>query len=324
VEALSALDQIESYRHLFTDIGLWTPYIEEVCRRHGLSPAGPVSIGVPGTYPAFIVGGRWLIKFFGRLFEGEQSFKAEREAGRLTALDPAIPAAQILASGELGGPGWPWPYLVFTYVPGKSLGEQLDQVSFRDRLRIAREMGELVRRLHALPLAGSAVFPNHYSGYIEFLETQRAACQRSQRGWGTLPARLLAQIERFIPRPQQLVNTLRPPHLIHADLTLDHLLGSITGGHWKTLALIDFGDSMTGDLLYELAALHLDLFQADRRLLYAFLESYGLPPEEWAGLPRRALAMALLHRFDVFAGLPGGMLEADSLDELAQRLWGLP
>lgn len=242
----------------------------------------------------------------------------------MAALDPTIPTAQIYAAGELGGPGWPWPYLVFTYIPGKSLGEQIEQVSAADRLRIAREMGELVRRLHALPLTGSPVFPDHYTDYLGFLAAQRAACQNNHRGWGTLPARLLAQLERFIPDPEKLVNIHRPPYLIHADLTLDHLLGKIVDERWQTLALIDFGDAMTGDLLYELAALHLDMFRADRRLLSAFLDRYGLSPEERADLPRRALAMALLHQFNVLAGLPGELLAVDSLVELAQRVWGLP
>jgi hygromycin-B 7''-O-kinase len=39
--------------------------------------------------------------------------------------------------------------------------------------------------------------------------------------------------------------------------------------------LIDFGDAMVGDLHYELAALHLDLFDCDKRLLRQFLDHYG-------------------------------------------------
>lgn len=324
MEPLTALDQIESYRRLFTDANLWAPYVTEVCHRHKLTPCGPIYTGVPGTYPTFIVGEHWVVKFFGRLFEGGQSFMAEREAGRLVAQDPAIPAARICAAGELGGPNWPWPYLVFTYIPGRSLGEQIGLVSYPDRLRIAGEMGALIRRLHELPLVDSLVFPNRHTEHLQFLENQHANCLHNHRAWGTLPAHLLNQIEAFLPTPAQLIDTCRPPHLIHADLTLDHLLGKIVDGHWKTLALIDFGDAMTGDLLYELAALHLDLFQTDPRLLGVFLDHYGLPAEERANLPRRAMAMALLHQFDVLAALPAELLVSDSLDALAQRLWTLP
>ena len=61
---------------------------------------------------------------------------------------------------------------------------------------------------------------------------------------------------------------------------------------------------MTGDLLYELAALHLDLFAGDPRLLAAFLDAYGLPAAQRADLPRKALATALLHRSTCLPGCP--------------------
>ncbi len=56
--------------------------------------------------------------------------------------------------------------------------------------------------------------------------------------------------------------------------------GSWDGERWQTWALVDFSDARVGDLLYELVALHIDLFQLDTRLLRAFLEAYGSP---WQG-----------------------------------------
>ncbi|MBE0699083.1 MAG: phosphotransferase, partial [Anaerolineaceae bacterium] len=130
------------------------------------------------------------------------------------------------------------------------------------------------------------------------------------------------QIEKFLPPLETLVDHNRPVHLIHSDLTRDHLLGQVVEGRWQTLGLIDFGDAMTGDLLYELAALHLDLFRGDRRLLSTFLAAYGLNPAERSGLARKALATALLHQFNVFGGLPPEMLQVKTLEALAETLWG--
>ncbi len=321
---LDILEDLEGYRQHFTDVALWTPYVREVCRRHGLSPCQQVRVGVPGTCPAFLVEDRWVVKFFGRLFEGGESYQVEREAARLVQSDPAIRVARAAASGELGGPGWPWPYLVFEFIQGRSIGEVWEQVSISDRLRAAREVGELARRLHNLPLEGQEVFPNTWHSYRAFLEAQRQTCVQNQRGWGTLPARLVDQIDAFLPPVETLVDAACAPHLIHADLTRDHLMGRLEEGRWNTLALIDFGDAMTGGLLYELVALHLDLFHGDRRLLAEFLDAYGLPPAGRAVLPRKALAVTLLHRFDVLSCLPAHMLEADSLDELAQSVWEVP
>jgi hygromycin-B 7''-O-kinase len=317
---LSALNDLNAYRRLFTDADFWTPYVQKACRRHGLD-CETVRVGMPGTCPVFLVDRRWIVKFFGRLFDGARSFAAEREAGRLVEIDPAIRTARLVASGELGESDWPWPYLIFEHIRGASIGEVWDRVSFGDRQRAAREMGDTVRRIHALPLEGSPVFPNSYESYLRFLEQQRAGVVERQRRWGHLPGHLVDQIDAFLPSLDELVDRRHPPHLIHADLTRDHLLGQLEGGRWTSLAVIDFGDARTGDLLYELSALHLDLFHGEKRLLAAFLDSYGISPTQHAGLPCKALATALLHQFDVFAGIPTSGLQAGTLAGLADLLW---
>ena len=119
-------------------------------------------------------------------------------------------------------------------------------------------------------------------------------------------------------QPQLII---KPPHLIHADLTRDHLLGRVVDGRWQSLALIDFGDAMTGDLLYELSALHLDMFRGEKRLLRAFLDAYGMTEEARAALPHQALATSLLHQFNDFEALEPGRLAARTLEELADDLW---
>jgi hygromycin-B 7''-O-kinase len=195
----------------------------------------------------------------------------------------------------------------------------MGQVPLQNRLRAARELGDTVRRIHALPLQGSPVFPNSHAPYLRFLEQQRAGVVERQRAWGSLPSHLLAGIDEFIPPPEALVDRTRSPHLIHADLTRDHLLGRLENGRWTNLAIIDFGDAMTGSLLYELCALHLDLFGSDKRLLAAFLEAYDMSTLS----PRIALATVLLHQFNMFAALPEEMLEVETLEELAERLYGV-
>jgi aminoglycoside phosphotransferase (APT) family kinase protein len=182
----------------------------------------------------------------------------------------------------------------------------------------------MIRRLHSLPLEGSAVFPNTHAAYRRFLAGQRAGLSERLRAWGSLPERLIVELEPYLPLLDELVDTRRPPHLIHADLTGDHLLGTVENDRWHTSALIDFGDARTGDLLYELSALHMDMFRGDRRLLSAFLDSYGLPVAARAGLPRRALATALLHQFDLFGGITEILNQSPSLEALAQRLFGPP
>jgi Ser/Thr protein kinase RdoA (MazF antagonist) len=121
-----------------------------------------------------------------------------------------------------------------------------------------------------------------------------------------------------------LIDRRAPVHLIHADLTADHLLGELCNGKWVTRGIIDFGDAMVGNLLYELVALHLDLFRCDKHLLGIYLDAYGVNHAFRKALPRKAMSVTLLHRFDVLVSLPPGWLkDAPTLDHLAAVLWDL-
>ncbi len=327
VDPLAALETLEGYRPGFVDLALWAPYAREVCRRHGLDPCQAVRPALPGSYPTFVVGDRWVVKLFGRLFDGAASFAAEREANRLLAGSGLLMPA-VIAEGELrdAAEGWPWPYLVFEYIAGVSIGEVWEQVSHRDRLALARQLGEVTRRLHEQPPAGSSVFPASWERYAALLERQRAELQRSHSEWRALPEALQAQLEEYVLPPAELIDRHAAPHLIHADLTANHILGRLERGRWQTLAIIDWGDAMVGNLLYELAALHLDLFRCDPRLLRAFLEAYGLDAAARRELPRRAMSVALLHQFNVLTRLQRDRPDLDgatSLEALAEGLWSV-
>ncbi len=323
---LSKLDDLEVYRRHFMDAPGWRPYVRGVCLRHRLLPCQTIRAGLPGTYPTFIVDERWVIKFFGRQFDGETAFATEREAARLLAKDGSFPAPRVLAQGWLlpGERGWPWPYLIYEFVPGISIGEVYGWVSLADQLGLARELGKMARRLHALPLDDSPLFRPSWEPYLGTLRLQARRCQENHRQWGLLPERLVDQIEAFLLPAERLLEPGAPPHLIHADLTRDHLLGRLEGGRWRTLGLIDFGDAMTGSLYYELIALHLDLFACDTRLLSAFLDAYGASEAAHPDFPRKAMCTTLLHSFNVLECVRlvrPRLFQADTLDEMASLLW---
>lgn len=322
---LARLETLDGYRRHFMDAALWRLYVIAVCDRHGLAPCERVSTGLPGTCPAFAVEERWLVKFFGRLFDGGASYAAEREANRLLSRAGLIPAPAVVAAGELfpaeaAPAGWPWPYLVYEFIPGVSIGEIWAQMDDAERLSVARTLGQLARRMHALPLAGSAVFPDSWDVYVDFLAGQAAKAPQAAREWACLSERLIAQITPYVLPPSALIDPGVRPHLIHADLNGDHLLGRLEGGRWTTLGIIDFGDAMVGSLYYEVVALHLGIFRHDRRLLRAFLDAYGLSAAARRDFPAKAMTAALLHRCNVLVDVPTPS-QFESLQQMAVRLW---
>ena len=92
--------------------------------------------------------------------------------------------------------------------------------------------------------------------------------------------------------------------MLHCDLNADHVLGGFEGERWRPVGVIDFGDAMIGDRMYDLVALHLGLFRCDKRLLRAFLDDYGSDERLRRDFARRAMSMTLLHQFDVLSDSP--------------------
>lgn len=322
--SLRLLDSYKTYSSSFMDLKIWDPFVRLVCLRHNLSIKGQIRPGLAGTYPTFIVADRWVIKFFGQLFSGATAYQAELQANKLVSRQPDILAPAVIATGDLLNEDklWRWPYLIFEFIPGMSIGEKYDQIELVDKLALARQLGEITRHLHHLNLEGSQFQARQgWKPYLEFLEDQRSKCVANHRKWNSLPEYLIMQIEDYLLPAEEIIDCGLIPSLIHADITRDHILGEIIDEHWETRALIDFGDSMIGDVFYELAALHLDLFQRDKHLLSAYLDSYDLSTHQKKDFHRKAMSVSLLHQFNVFYGLQQRLKSSDSLETLAIQLW---
>ncbi len=298
---------------------LWGLYIEYACRQCGLV-GSEIHPGLAGTFPTFIVAERWAVKLFGRLFDGATTYITELEAASLLQAEPSIPSAAIVAHGQLfdGASIWSWPYLVFEFIPGSSIGEVYGHISLANKITFATQFAEIIRRIHSLPLSGSPVFKPDWQGFSGFAARQSKTCSQIHRARGVLSTHLVNQIDAYLPPVEELVNVSVVPHLIHADLTRDHVLGRIEDGSWHTLGLIDFGDAMVGNLAYELVALHLDLFNCDKRLLRVFLDAYGLSHQEISAMVKPAMAMTLLYPFDILEWAARAFPQINHMENLEQ------
>jgi len=320
---LESFESYDFYCSHFTDLDLWRPNVIETCTRH-FQIQGNVRTGIPGTYPTFIVDDQYVVKFFGLLFEGHQAFETEREANRLLERYPSIPVPKVLASGTLLDSPPYWPYLIFTYLPGFSIAEVEERLSVEEKLFTASELGKSIRILHSIPLPVSGHFQASISSFRDLLFKLASNCCLNHRSWNSLPDKLVEEIDGYLLPVEKLIDPVSNPHLIHADLTLDHLLGRFETNSWVPLGIIDWGDAMIGNILYELVALHLDLFKGDKHLLEVFLEAYKLPSFYQEAFAQKAMTMTLLHRFDVLAApWLSYVSEARSLDDLADQLWGI-
>ena len=322
------LATVDAYRQLFLDVTYWTPYVAAICARHECIPCSSIRSGLPGTYPVFVVGERYVVKLFGELFNGGTRFPIERTMYELLATDPSIPAPSLLASGNLflDGEGWPWPYLLMEMLPGTSFGAVEEQVAYEDKNALCRWLGPVMRRIHDLKPQDSSCLHLTWETFERFMVKQRSDCRQRHRTWNTLPEHLVAQIDEYILPNTEMVDHNTSPHVLHCDLNADHVLGSFEGTTWHPNGIIDFGDAMVGDRIYDLVALHMGLFHCDKHLLHTFLQAYGFDDGLQRNFVRRAMTMTLLHEFNVleemFHAFPD-VKNVATLAELADLIWNL-
>lgn len=301
---------VPEYGARLADVDFWAPYVRVALARHGL-PAEPLQAGFVGTFPTFL-SGPYVVKLFGESFEGALRYQTELSIHQLLAAHPEVPAPALVAHGKLfedaPSPGWPWPYLVTARLWGAAWRDvALPPTAGAD---VARSLGRIVRRVHDLPPPAGRWWER------DGIAGLRAGCVERHRRWGTLPAPLVAQIDGFLAAPAPALR------LLHADLTGDHLFVQ-SGERPRLEGIIDWGDARRADPYYDLPALHLHAFRADKALLAPFLDGYGW--EIGPHFARRAMTMTLTHEFDVLSEVRTivALDDVATLDELAVRLWRL-
>lgn len=318
-----------SYRIALGEEAPYRRAVAEIARRHGLS--GPLRRYPEGACPVFAVGDRYVIKLFAppftSAFENERAILAHVE-GRLGVPTPAVAGSGVLDD---------WHYLVMTQLEGHTLREAWPTIARADQLGLARALGEVLARLHALPvdpIASAIARPD----WAAFLDDRRGRCVERQAAQGA-PEIWLGRIPAFLARFTPGGSAERsgaagapvgpgavPGHaLLHTEIMREHLLAAEVGGAWRLTGLVDFERAMIAPVEYELAAIGLFFSEGDPEVLRALLLAYGLPPASLDGaLRRRALCYALLHRYSNLAWFleclppaPG----AATFEELAEQWW---
>ena len=285
----------------------WLDAAARVLALHGL-PADPPSL-FPSGSDVVMRAGELVVKLSAPRWAAQMAH--ERAVLAMVAGGLSLRTPRVIASGDLDG----WPYTVMEFVPGVALARVWHALDLEDRVRIAREIGALLREIQALPVEDA-------SGGDPCLEKLRDSALDRAEARGASPD-WLERIEPFL-RDRNLSEV--SPVWLHTELLDEHLLVQRTDGVWHLSAVIDWADATIGHPYYELPAVAEFIFRGEPPLMRELLLAWGA--EAWSldieiGLD--LLAWGLLHQF---GSLPRmlravGPPEPGSLDELADRLYGL-
>ncbi|CAK9218145.1 unnamed protein product [Sphagnum troendelagicum] len=209
--------------------------------------------------------------------------------------------------------------------------------------------------------------PIEWQYFVRFLREQRANAMERFLEWESMPCKLLEQLESYLPEdPVVLVGGLQicdgvaemsqPPVWLHMDIMADNIqMVPFSGDNSKACSprmlqasyILDFGNVVQGDPLFELLALYVSVFKCDQVLLECFLKSYGVPLsthhsngqgldgtaicEQLTGrdstsLSYRAMCYCLLHEQDIMGAIlkhRKDLRMAASLEAVEEKLWAV-
>ncbi len=280
-----------SWGAIFTDINLWRPVVRRICQSHQLGEARAIEAGYPGSCVVFIVDRSAVVKIYPPIFAAD----FDRERIVYATLQDRLPhMPRVLAEGVYHD-RIEWPYLVFSFCPGKPIREVAHLLSENDKRVIGRQLGSLIRKLHGGPIPESLF--RSWEQWRDFLLKNRERTLRHLQQERPFSDRVVREVEQFLAGMEPVWLAERPLCLLNADLTQDHLLLLEEEGRWRVSAVIDWADAEVGVPDYEWIPLWHGLCQQDQELFRAIFAAYDPQQLLEPILGERLLAFTFLHRF---------------------------
>lgn len=270
-----------------------------------------------GTNIVFAYGDDKVIKIFPP-FHRDQ-FESEHLVLRHLEGKLSVETPKLEYEGEIYG----WPYFIISKLEGTLLETLWHNMEYSNKLVIIRELGALIREVHALPTDGLETIDCHWP---QFLAKQIANCAEQHRAKG-LPMALLQQLPAYLASIEEELPKFEKPVLLTGEYTPMNFLVNQVDGVWHISGLIDFGDAMLGLSEYDLLGPGAFLIQGDKQLLHVFLTAYGyLPHEMTEVLSHQLTALMLLHKYsnlNIQVRVPNWQNKVHGLKDLENLVWGL-
>lgn len=304
-------ESLQEFRSKIEDADFWWPYAAKILEKNNLlDQEHEPDAGVNGTFPTIIYGDV-VVKMFGYAHAWRKSFEFDRIAQAAVSRNPAIKVPKMIGEGALlEDPDEPWRYMITTKMTGEPLLHA--SLSSMEWHTLAEDLGQQFRLIHQIR---SQEIPT--AADWQNVNVTEAVKQSS------LPPHLVEQVDDYLAQLETMSHDF-----VHGDLTELHVFVENN----RLSGIIDWGDAMMMDRHYEIAKLHLDLFECDKSLLRAFLRAYDWEiTSDFAykamafSLVRQGLMLEKHHSGDVFFKLPSQFPLHDiaTLEQLATILFDI-
>jgi hygromycin-B 7''-O-kinase len=281
---LPAVDSGQALTKLLANAAIWPAALEAIRERHHLGP-GAFQRASKGSFAIFFLGDDLVVKLVANRWRSQ--YEGDRTMLPLVFGKLRVPTPQLIAAGDLDD----WGYLVMTRLPGRSLGDVWRTMERAGKLDLADQIGGVLSDLHALPAASAAAIAIDWPRFLEE-QARTAASRHAAKG---APEAWTRDIDAYLaPLVEPLSQAAQVP--LSADITDDNVLVEERCGRIVLSGLIDFGDALVGDALYDFVSPVTFFGGGSPDILSALLAGYGYESAP-RDLRQRMRAYSLLHRF---------------------------
>jgi hygromycin-B 7''-O-kinase len=285
---------------------VWRPEVSALLGTLGFPDASLADLG--GGNLVVAVGGDHVLKLGPIAFERE--LRGEQSALPIVANRLPVATPIVLASGEIPG----WLYVLTTRIPGNIAKTCWADVPLEAKESISFGIGRGLAALHALPVPKTGPLAIDWNAW---LERETRECPARQARWG-VPLHLVEQMPDCIERAEL---GRSPVVLCHGDVHDENvMLVNHERDGWQLSGIIDFGDSLSGDAVFDLVTPALLVARGERVLFRALLRGYGV--ELTPSLHARLVAYSILHRWnDLTRYIGWGGSQPRSMEEFGNVLF---
>jgi len=335
----------QQYFKYKSDVRYFRVALHTILKKHDLYKERPYILAFQGGQnPAFWVDGDVVIKIVMPQFGGVNSYKIELEAlSLLTKIKHQfnnIP--YLIANGELytnddfnyATRPWLFPYTIQNFIKGRPIVQIYEFLTPELKEKAATFLGNFLKILHTVDINGTTFGKGekHWDMFKEFLYRQKRNCKTMYQETKLLNPTLISQLDNYLPNNlETLYQKVDKAVFLHADLTNEHLLCEYSTENGETVfepvSVIDFGDSRSGDPIYELLPIHIDIFKCDKTMTMALMKAYGIERFDRESFSYRAMCYTILHEQDALRSVYFNRPEwrdLQDMKELEKNLWDLP
>jgi Ser/Thr protein kinase RdoA (MazF antagonist) len=331
----------KEYAKVFTDLDFWTRHVlailNNACLLTSVYHEPKIVTPNPGTFPVFIVDGKYVVKLYGPYYNGESTFLTEQFLFSLFNKNQLKFTPSLISSGSLAEiyscPStptlWRWPFVVLSVMPGCSLKSSRLSYTPSQEEKLVQQLAPMVNALHSVKIPRirdipESLRPTFFKVFIR--ELYDPALERNNKR-KTLPKHLLDQLPSYLPSFEDFMKFFDSDSLklIHADLHLEHVFTTKMNDSINVSGLIDMGDCRLAPISYEWVSLHMITFLCKKNLLAQFFRAYGFSVDDIKLWSYKMMCITLIYEFDAMntasSGFQIDLSKVKTLEELAEMLW---